>query len=433
MARKYGLKKAKSESTPRALYLWPLFAVLIKFIISINLNGHIWLGADGESYLKGAQAIFDNGILAKDGVLQYWPAGYSLIIALLGKVFRSYALLSLGLIQSILFSFATYFFTSQLKRTKLSKFSAWISFLISFNPTLSLSSLVVGYESMVASLLMISLGVIFRTNFAKNNLRAIVIFSSANSLIAFVQPRYLLVSFALSVFWIYRIKNTESRLRLIVISLLLISVLPSLLIVRNHAAVGLNVISTNLGQTMNIGAGEHASGGYSGVGGGVKCRPDARTDNALVFCVTKWYLTNPAQFLRLAWNKSIYFWSPWSGPIANGTMARNPWLKMDPVVAFGKTESGQRLVYGSFGRVTSSMWVIANLFFLSLGLLTLFQASTESRHVAYLLAIPILVSWLTSIATIGDHRFRLPIIPFVIVCEVLGLERLLSFLQTRLK
>ena len=69
--------------------------------------------------------------------------------------------------------------------------------------------------------------------------------------------------------------------------------------------MGFTAISTNLGVTMNIGAGDDATGGYNGKYNGVPCPEavgnEAEIDSAKVKCVLKWYLQNPAKFAKLSW------------------------------------------------------------------------------------------------------------------------------------
>jgi len=69
---------------------------------------------------------------------------------------------------------------------------------------------------------------------------------------------------------IFRFK-TKSFIFYFAVSLLLSTVLPSTLVYRNYQAVGLGTVSTNLGITMNIGAGDKATGGYMQKDYGVPC------------------------------------------------------------------------------------------------------------------------------------------------------------------
>ena len=111
---------------------------------------------------------------------------------------------------------------------------------------------------------------------------------------------------------------------------------------------------------MNVGAGPDSTGGYTNNATGVQCPSDVKTDNQKVICILKWYATNPLETARLSYNKTLYLFSPWSGPLANGTMARNPWLKINPVQSTAKTEDGWKMVYGGFGKVVSWIWFLGS-------------------------------------------------------------------------
>ncbi len=67
---------------------------------------------------------------------------------------------------------------------------------------------------------------------------------------------------------------------------------------------------------------------------------------------------NPVKAGKLFVKKGWYYWSPWSGPFANGTMARNPWLKVNPIMDIARgSQSGNDLVYKSAGKAISFFWV----------------------------------------------------------------------------
>jgi hypothetical protein len=142
------------------------------------------------------------------------------------------------------------------------------------------------------------------------------------------------------------------------------------------------------------------------------------TDNQLVICVLKWYLTNPLDTLRLSFNKAIFFWSPWSGPESTGTMARNPWLKISPVQQIGESsEEGKGLVVGPFGSVISYLWIVGQVFFLFMGYRSLRKLGRDESFFARVLITPVLVSWLLALGTIGDHRFRVPTMSMSLVLQ----------------
>jgi hypothetical protein len=209
------------------------------------------------------------------------------------------------------------------------------------------------------------------------------------------------------------------------ILILIISSLPLLLIVRNHFASGLNVLSLNLGVTMTIGAGEDASGMYRSSWKGVPCKYNERNrveaDSAQVRCVLKWYAKNPKQTIRLFSNKSFYFWSPWIGPESKGTMARNPWFQNNPLRSIAKSSEGFNLVYGTFGKLVSWLWMLIYVFLMLIGLRQLFKLNGVGKLLSGLLVSSIFPSWIVTLFTLGDNRFRLPTMGAIVTLQVFGL------------
>jgi hypothetical protein len=222
----------------------------------------------------------------------------------------------------------------------------------------------------------------------------------------------------------------ENRLRLKLISIGLIVVLasPAILMFRNYEVIGEATISNNLGVTMAIGAGPETSGGYVHTGPDVPCDSGtpgvAATDNQKVKCVLGWYLKNPIETLRLSYNKSKFFWSPWSGPLAEGTMARNPWLNIAPAYTVMKNEEGSNLVLGPFGKFVSCLWIFGQVAVLLFGALYLARRGRVEKFYSILLSTPVLISWLISIGTIGDHRFRVPTMSLSLVLQAIAFKTL---------
>ena len=405
----------------------PLSALVIKLIVMANTQGGGWLGADGENYLTGVDGLLKDGFFSKEGKLLYWPAGYPIFVWPLAAISISKFVYFLGLIQSTLFAYATFLFTRELKKTNISFLAVAISFLISFNPTLSLSTLAVGYEAPVAALLMISMAYLIRDLSAQSDkisLKNIIIIALSLSVSSFLQPRILLFGVAFIFFWCLKKTGSKARVQLLGLTLVLVMLFPSVLILRNIVANDKAAISTNLGATMQIGAGDNTTGGYGPPDGTITCLPNAKgqgvTDNQIVGCVLKWYLSNPGKAAQLMINKTVYYWSPWFGPSANGTMARNPWLKVSPLVGMAKSESGNDLIYGGLGRFISWVWLLGGLLLVGAGLIWLWRLGGIERSMAWLAGIPVILGWLTSLGTIGDHRFRIPQMGLSLFLQVVG-------------
>jgi hypothetical protein len=223
--------------------------------------------------------------------------------------------------------------------------------------------------------------------------------------------------------WALKVTGAKNRIRIAALVTAIMMVAPGIMIFRNSVVIDKATISTNLGVTMRIGAGPETSGGYTRTGPEVPCAPKAPattvTDNEIVICVVKWYLTNPLDTARLSFNKALFFWSPWSGPESEGTMARNPWLKISPAhqIALG-SESGKDFVYGPVGKLLSWGWVIGQMLFLFIGYRSLRKLGENEKFFANIVMIPIVLSWLISIGTIGDHRFRIPTMSMSIFLQV---------------
>ena len=436
-------KMAPKENLQRKFLLWAFAVFLIKLAIIFRIQGMnagsgdrvyfvdgAWLGADGENYLMGYNALLKDGVFSPESILNYWPAGYPLVILFLSILGKSWALTTLSIVQSVIFSFAAYFFASQISKTRLKKFAFLGFLLIIFNPTLSLSSIAVGYESFTASGILIVVGLIINDFIEKDDkkfLKYLMISSIVVGLLSFMQPRLIVTGILLNVFWIITRKGVKASSLVVVITLVVTLLFPASLIYRNNQAIGINSISTNLGVTMNIGAGDNATGGYMKEGYGVECDLSgnpSQQDNQRVGCVLNWYLGNPIKATELFYNKSIYFWSPWYGPAANGTMARNPWLTINPLKDIATTQDGFNVVYGGFGKVISWLWLLGGLALLLYGYFTLWRQNSLERFIGNLAMVAITTNWLITLFTIGDHRFRVPIMGLSLFLQAIGLKTL---------
>ncbi|MFM7988784.1 MAG: hypothetical protein ACKPKO_56665, partial [Candidatus Fonsibacter sp.] len=149
-------------------------------------------------------------------------------------------------------------------------------------------------------------------------------------------------------------------------------------------------------------------------------------DRQKVQCVINWYLKNPGPALKLFYNKSLYFWSPWFGPEANGTMARNPWLTIHPLKNMTKTQDGINLLYGSLGKFISWIWMLLGIALVFYGFLILWRQKFEVRLLAISAGTIVLTSWLVTLISIGDHRFRLPIMGASLFFQAVGIRTLFA-------
>jgi hypothetical protein len=335
----------------------------------------------------------------------------------------------LSVVQSLFFAYATYFFTNKMAKSSLKNFAFWTSIVLSFNPTLSLSSMAIGYEAPIAACFMMIAGIIWANAnpvFDKKFWLNVAFVGFWFSLATFMQPRFLLIAVIIAVLWALKVAGTKNRIRIVALVASIMMVAPAIMIFRNVEVIDKATISTNLGVTMRIGAGPETSGGYARKGPEVPCEPKVPnggvSDSELVICVLKWYLTNPSDTVRLSINKAILFWSPWDGPLSvNGTMARNPWLQISPVNKIAKSSAdGQKLVFGFIGNAISWLWLVGQVLILFFGYRSLRKLGPDEKFFAQVLITPVLISWLLALGTIGDHRFRVPTMSMSLALQVIA-------------
>jgi hypothetical protein len=426
----------------KQLALIPLVAALIKLFIVFRIEpiawpnidpslyrlDKFWLGADGENYVTGLTGIFADGIFSDVERLTYFPAGYPLLMFLLTFWSQAWSLPVIATLQTILYGFASLYFVNKVIETRLLRFATVIALILALNPTLSLSSYSIGYESPVASLLLITLGLLIQ-DFKKQNRgfisKEVLIASGLLSLVSFMQPRMVVTSALMFVVWALATRTRGTALLMVGISMVVTLTLPATLYARNFIARDVPAISTNLGTTIFIGVGPNATGGYNGEYNGVPC-PEAvgtevEIDNAKVRCALRWYLENPVQTLELSAKKFLYFWSPWFGPLANGTMARNPWNQNHPFKSTVQTQEGYDFIFGTAGKVVSWAWVLGSLGFMFYGFWILWRLNGVERLLGIVSLGIVLINMAVSMATIGDHRFRLPAAGLSLFMQAVGL------------
>ena len=423
-------KEISDSNLHRYLIAIPLFALLTKFVIMANIQSGAWFGADGENYTKGIDGLLKDGFFSEEPKLSYWPAGYPLLLWPIAIITTAKFYYILSFIQSVFFAFSTYFFTNKLRTSSLRFLALWTSIIVTLNPTLSLSSLSVGYETPISACFMMIAGTILSTLNKPIDRKfwiAVVSVGGWFALSTLMQPRFLLIAVIVAILWALKVAGTKNRIRIgaLVISIMMIA--PAIMVFRNMEAINKATISTNLGVTMRIGAGPETSGGYGRTGPEVPCVPKAQSttvsDNEIVICVLKWYVNNPIDAARLSISKTLLFWSPWSGPLSfNGTMGRNPWLLISPIQeASTQSALGQKIVLGPIGTFISYIWLFGQIGLLFAGYQYLRKRDTHEKFFAQIVLTPVILSWLISIGTIGDHRFRVPTMSLSLFLQVVGI------------
>lgn len=231
----------------------------------------------------------------------------------------------LSIVQTLAWSFAIWLLAREVIRTRIAWAALPFAYLALLNPTLTLSSLTVGYETLAGATQVLAVALMLQ-DLRQTEAHSWWRFPLAGAVLGYsiaLQPRLLIGASALLLVWLIARKPWQQSLALGVVAGLLMAMFPLGLMVRNQVANGRAVISSNLGVNMMMGVGADSTGTYGSQSKQVNCgtlpKDSIDADNAKVACALNWYIENPGQTLRLAWIKSQHFWSSWWGPYAAGT------------------------------------------------------------------------------------------------------------------
>lgn len=400
---------------------------LVKIIWLWFQPNHVLFGSDTENYFSGLEGLVKEGLFSTATNLHYWPAGYPILMWPLAEVTAKYFGFLIGAFQIGLFSFSVFYFVIQLQKTIFNRMFWPATFIVALNPTLTLNAPAIGYEVNAASLFLIALGAFlkFSTRVERSLGNSEIWYAAfALSLATFMQPRISILAFVFFCIWALAAFKPAVALLMVMATSLVVALGPLLMISRNVVANNFFAISTNLGTTMNIGAGSESTGGYTNKATGVPCSKidgnSAKQDSHRVGCVLNWYRENPKLAMGLFARKFQYHFSPWFGPLANGTTARSPWLDLHPLKSTIQTQEGVNLVYGNTGKLISWGWIIGSLALMLWGFIAFWRLGGLARVLAALLLFPTLLNAMSSMLTIGDNRFRMPTMTLSLLLQLLG-------------
>ena len=181
-------QKRNSNSLRNQLFAISAFALVVKLAIISRIQGFdwfaagsgnvvnglqvmldksyapakVWYGADAENYLRSVVGLFRDGFFSTERNLHYWPAGYPTLIWLVGIVFQGSMLAMVAILQSVLYCLACAFFVNEIRQSRLVNFSWPIALVLTFNPTLALNTIAIGYELPTASFSLIAIAALMR-------------------------------------------------------------------------------------------------------------------------------------------------------------------------------------------------------------------------------------------------------------------------------
>jgi hypothetical protein len=99
-------------------------------------------------------------------------------------------------------------------------------------------------------------------------------------------------------------------------------------------------------------------------------------------------------------------------------MLRNPWTDWSPVVKMMENPETRGFVLGFTGKIISLMWTLGQILFFIYGFILLKRMGRVVTQAAWIGFLSVIASWLISIGTVGDHRFRIPTMVFSLIFQI---------------
>ena len=429
-------------------------------LINVFFIGHSggvpFIAADGVNYQQSLVSLNKDGLFSKYPGLFFQPAGYPLLI----WSFTFFGLLPLAptliSVQAGMHVISTLRLRQAILNSKWSLLANLVYLLVLLNPVLIMSTLNLGYESIAASLFALLLSECIKMEKRAENSIFLIRISLIVGILTFLNVRFVLLFLIVFIFrkkrWARKSKSRDARILVFAVSITFLPI--ALLSLRNTIAVGVHGPSTNLGVTLNWGAGIGATGAHNIRGTfGIPCpkltgnqnavgeneiraiffnvtegNPPSRisrSDAYLRDCVLRWYVDNPKEMIRLLSAKALFYFSPYTGPLSHGTMTINNPLsreldrKMEGISS-PSIDVGVRLLY--------SMWSIALLLLTLFGLYKIYLRQSD---VGLALFFVVFLQAAISIITIGDNRFRIPTTSLIIFISVIAIANLTSLYSSR--
>ena len=430
-----------------------IIVIAVLFSLAILMPNQMLLAADGVNYERSIRALNEEGVLSTYPGLFFQPAGYPLLIwlfSIFGLIPSFFVILSL---QICLYAYSVNFLVNRIEKTFIKPVGSTLFVFLIFNPILCISAINCGYESIATSISMLILGILV----SKNRLRSIEIssLSSLLTVLIFMNTKFI----ALAIFVTFYVFITQPMVRKQTGAILFFALCVTLpivsLTIRNYVSVGISSPAINSGVTLNWGAGFDASGAHNIYGAfGVACPEitgsetrimgkneivstffnftDANTpaavakyDRVLRDCVIKWYAQNPSELSRLFFYKTLYFFSPFTGPISTGTFEINNIIieRINANLQQATSNEVER-------RILSSIYLLFSLAILFLCLNGFRKISRLNVRLASLLGGLVVIQWAISAFTIGDNRFRIPAVPIFIFLAIVGLTNVKTELKS---
>lgn len=347
-------------------------------------------GPDAQTYIDMAQDFSEKNFFSADiRNLPTYTAGFPFFMSILIRISPTHLVVLTTIAQCLLFTLAAFLYHKLSEALWGIDISRICTLLICFNPAWIAVTGEAMYETLLLSLLIISMYLIMNVpnisqSFSQGRLATGGLFAGFAIV---THPRLLLIFLLIFGFLFHtRIKEWSSRL----ILLISFSLLPVFFGLRNLIAEGTFSIASSLLPSFTV--------GHSGISGCSNYE-----------CIISKIVSHPLESIRESLRNLAYFWSPHSGSGNRGTWFHN----LSPLAELSKRNMTE---------LSSVLGIALSVFIFSLwafGQIILFKKGRS--YVALFLAIAV-VFQLTDALVYGDNRHMLIAFIFFLPAETAALK-----------
>lgn len=416
---------AWAEQRPDRAVLGALVVASVARLVYVGYLGDDLGGPDSNNYDAAAWDLARRGLLADDvSALPFWAPGYPILVAGHYAVFGHHPL-AVQVTQVAAIALLTWL----AYRLAVRAFGGRTGLLVGLGMSASLAWLALPhplmYEPWVALFLVGALLLLLRHDAERRPWDLAGAGLLLGAACAFQAKFVTLVPF-LALWLVLGRGEAGMRWRGAAVLAAAAAAVVAVVVARNQAVYGEPIlVSVSNGANLLYGNHPSARGGLDGALRPPPCRgaqPFAtdnfvRTDARLARCALREALAHPGHTLALLPRKLVRLWAPYAGRWRSSSNWRHPF---DPAEAVpdGVRGSGPFRALHAVGTVA---WGLGSF---ALALLGAAVGLRQAPRAAWVVLIPIL--WLSAVhlATFGDPRFRVPVLPLVLALQCVAVVAL---------
>lgn len=409
-------------------------SVIGKMLYQAQLEQRLWV--DGEGVLRLTELLamrrFGIGVPGLDVLSVGYPAAAHLTLLLL----KADALWPIGVVQSVLYAVATWQLATAIARTRLAWATIPFALIVTLNPALTLSTVALSPDGLVASLAMLALALMVRDLLVAPDRRRpwrLLVGALLLGLATVALPVFALGALGMLVGWAVARGNREQAIWLGSASVAALMVLPLALLAGNQIANNSARVAVGADrQTFNFGSLAPNTVRDDNSRCGVTSIDLLSLDVPRWRCLTAWYQEESAEASQDAVHHAVGFWEPWAGPLHEPSLRDNPWGDLQPVHRWGDDDP-RSILASPFAAAVSWLWMLGSVTAALAGMAGLRQLGEVEHALSTAIGWLVVGAWLVGSIVGADASSRLPVLAPLLLLQVAGWRYLVTRTTTASK